>query len=74
MKLKELGYYFSEVEIDLIELNDNKINLAFTELGNKAKIKKINFIGNKVFKDSKLRNLIVCEEYKFWKIISGKNI
>ena len=73
LKLKELGYYFSEVEIDLIELNDNKINLAFNiELGNKAKIKKINFIGNKVFKDSKLRNLIVSEEYKFWKIISGK--
>ena len=73
LKLKELGYYFSKVEIDYIELNDNKINLAFNiELGNKAKIKKINFIGNKVFKDSKLRNLIVSEEYKFWKIISGK--
>ncbi len=41
-------------------------------LGNKAKIKKISFIGNKIFKDSKLRNIIISEEYKFWKFISGK--
>ena len=27
---------------------------------------------NKVFKDGKLRNVIISEEYKFWKIISGK--
>ena len=41
-------------------------------MGEKAKIKKISFLGDKVFKDNKLRNLIISEEYKFWKIISGK--
>ena len=71
--LRNLGYYFAEVEIDLIDLNDNKIELTFNiNLGEKAKIKKITFIGNKIFKDSKLKSLIVSEEYKFWKIISGK--
>ena len=71
--LKELGYYFSQVDISIIELDDNKVDLKFNvSLGKKAKIKKISFIGNKVFKDKKLKRLIVSEEYKFWKFISGK--
>ena len=41
-------------------------------LGKKSKIKKITFIGNKVFKDKKLRNIITSTEYKFWKFISGR--
>jgi outer membrane protein insertion porin family len=41
-------------------------------LGKKAKIKKITFIGEKIFKDKKLRSVILSEEYKFWKFISGK--
>ncbi|WP_440643869.1 outer membrane protein assembly factor BamA [Candidatus Pelagibacter sp. HIMB123] len=71
--LRDLGYYFAGVDIDLIDLDDNKIDLIFKiNLGEKAKIKKITFIGNKIFKDSKLKSLIASEEYKFWKIISGK--
>ena len=72
-QLKDIGYYFSKVEIEKVELDNNKIDLIFNiELGNKAKIKKISFVGNKIYKDSKLRNLIISEEYKFWKFISGK--
>jgi outer membrane protein insertion porin family len=71
--LKDLGYYFSTVEVLIEEMEDNKVNIYFNiDLGKKAKIKKISFIGNKKFKDSKLKNVIVSEEYKFWKIISGK--
>ena len=71
--LKNLGYYFSEVNISVIELEDNKIDLIYNvELGKKSKIKKITFIGDKVFKDRKLKRLITSEEYKFWKFISGK--
>ena len=29
-------------------------------------------MGNKIFKDRKLKSLLVSEEYKFWKFISGK--
>ena len=55
------------------DLDDNKINLNYDiEMGEKAKIKKISFIGDKIFKDKKLRGIIVSEEYKFWKFISGK--
>ena len=71
--LKEMGYYFSSVSIDLEELDNNKVDLVFNiTLGEKAKIKKLSFIGDKIFKDSKLRSIIISEEYKFWKFISGK--
>ena len=34
-------------------------------LGEKSLIKKIKFVGNKVFKDNKLRKVIISEEAKF---------
>ena len=71
--LKELGYFYSNIDVSIEELDDKKVNISFNiTLGNKAKIKKISFIGNKVFKDNKLKRLIVSEEYKFWKFISGR--
>ncbi len=72
-ELKNLGYFFSKIDISTIDLGDKKLNLIYKiELGNKAKIKKINFLGDKIFKDRRLRNIIISEEYKFWKFISGK--
>jgi outer membrane protein insertion porin family len=71
--LKSLGYYFSKVEPHLEFLDNNMINLEYKiDIGNKAKIRKISFLGNKIFKDKKLKNIIISEEYKFWKFISGK--
>ena len=71
--LKDLGYYFSKIDISIEELKDNKINLTYNiSLGEKAKIKKISFIGEKVFKDKKLKGVILSEEYKPWKFLSGK--
>ena len=71
--LKDVGYYFSKIEISLEELEDNKVNLTYKiSLGNKAKIQKISFIGDKIFKDKKLKGVILSEEYKSWKFLSGK--
>jgi outer membrane protein insertion porin family len=42
------------------------------KLAKKSKIRKITFLGNKIFKDNKLKSIILSEEYKFWKFISGK--
>ena len=71
--LKNQGYYFSQIISSTQSLGDNKINLIYKiDLGNKAKISKISFIGEKKFKDSTLKGIIISEEYKFWKIISGK--
>ena len=71
--LKNIGYYFSNVDVYVTELDDNKVDITYEiKLGNKAKIKRITFVGNKVFKNKKLKSLIASEEYKFWKLISGK--
>ena len=71
--LKDAGFYFAEIVSKIEFLDDNKVNLIYDiKLGEKSKIKKISFIGNKIFKDNKLRSIIVSEEYKFWKFISGR--
>ena len=71
--LKSLGYYFSKVEPHIETLDNNILNLEYKiDLGDKAKIGKISFLGNKIFKDKKLKSIIISEEYKFWKFISGK--
>ncbi len=72
-KLKTRGYYFADIDTSVEELSDNKVNLIFNiSIGKKAKIKKISFIGNKIYKDKKLKSIILSEEYKFWKFLSGK--
>ncbi len=71
--LKDFGYYFSDIQILIENLSDNKVNVTYQiDLGEKSKIRKITFLGNKIFKDKKLKSVILSEEFKFWKIISGK--
>ncbi len=71
--LKKNGYYFPNIQISIESIEDNKININYVfDLGEKSKIKKITFLGNKVFKDKKLKSIILTEEHKFWKIVSGK--
>ena len=71
--LRNLGYYFADIDTFITKLDDNKVKIKFiVNVGDKAKIKKISFIGDKVYKNNKLRSLIVSEEYKPWKFISGK--
>ncbi len=71
--LRANGYFFSEVSAKIKRNQNNTIDLIYNiNLGEKALIKNIKFIGNKVFKDSKLRKVIISEEAKFWKFISSK--
>ena len=71
--LKSKGYFFSDIDIQLENLSDNKINLLFNiDLKKKARIKKIVFIGNKSFKNKKLLDVIISEESRFWKFLSSR--
>ena len=71
--IKNLGYINASIDTSLTKLDDNLVIIDFDiQLGKKAKIKKITFIGNKIFKDRKLRRLIVSSEYKFWKFLTGR--
>ena len=72
-KLKPAGYYFSKIDPYVEILDDNMVSIDYRiNLGEKSRIGKISFIGDKIFKDNKLRGVLVSEEYKFWKFISGK--
>ena len=72
-ELKNLGYYYAKIEISKDIKENNSLDLIYNiNIGDKAKIRKITFTGDKIFKDSKLKSIIISEEYKFWKIISGK--
>ena len=70
--LKTNGYYFAKISSSK-NINEelNTVNLKINvELGEKAKIKKIVFLGEKIFKEKRLKEVIVSEEHKFWKFIS----
>ena len=69
--LKSYGYYFVKLETKYVENDNNTVDLIYNfDLGDIAKIKRIKFIGNKIFSDGTLRNVIVSEETKFWKFIT----
>ena len=71
--LRTNGYYFANVDSKYLKNDNNTIDLIFDiDLGERALIEKIKFIGNKVLKDRKLKEVIVSEEARFWKIISKK--
>ena len=73
--LQEVGFYFSKVELLKKQNNNNTIDLVFEiDLGKKAFINEIVFLGDKKFKKRKLLNVITSEENKFWKFISGKRL
>ena len=70
--LRNTGFYFAEVETIIEDNNNNSVNIIYNfNLGERAKISEIKFIGNKIFKNNKLRNLIVSEESRPWKFLTS---
>jgi outer membrane protein insertion porin family len=73
--IQSVGYYFPNVELLKKENDNNTIDLIFEiDLGEKAFINEIVFLGDKKFKKRKLLNVITSEEDKFWKFISSKRL
>mgnify|MGYP001972704009 CR=1 FL=1 len=71
--LRLAGFYLSDVKTSIKQNDNNTIDLIYNvNLGEKALIKNIKFIGDKKFKNRKLRQIIVSEENKFWKFLSSK--
>ena len=49
--MRELGFYFAEVDTYVEDLNDNKVDITYNiELGEKSRIKKISFLEIKYLK------------------------
>ncbi len=71
--LNRSGYYFAKVDAKIIENSNDTLDIIYNiETGEKALINNIKFTGDKIYKDRKLRSVIVSEENKFWKFISNK--
>ena len=70
-----LGYNFSKVEAKIKTNESDNLDLIIEiNRGGKTKISSINFVGNKVIKAKRLREIIASEENKFWKFISRNTI
>ena len=70
--IRATGFYFAELETKVIDNQNNSVDIIYYfTLGERAVIKKINFQGDKIFRDTKLRNVIKSEEGRFWKFISS---
>ena len=70
---KSLGYYSIKVDADKqkAETGEDTLNLIFNiNKGDRSKISKIYFIGDKKIKSKRLRDVITSEEAKFWKFLS----
>ena len=70
--IKSSGYYFAEVDTrSILNEDQNSIKLIYDiNLGERAEINQIQFLGDKKIKDRKLKNVITSEETKFWKFLS----
>ena len=69
-----IGYNSSEVEAKIKKIDNRSVELVIEiERGNKTKISKISFTGDKKIRDRRLRDIIVSEEHRFYKIISNNS-
>jgi outer membrane protein insertion porin family len=68
---RTLGFYFVKIDAKIEKLSRNKVNILYkVDKGDKAKIAKIYFLGDKKIRDKKLRDIITSQESRFWKFIS----
>jgi len=68
---RSLGFYFVKIDAEVTTLEKNKVNINYKiDKGEKAKIAKIYFLGDKKIREKKLRDVITSQEAQFWKIIS----
>jgi outer membrane protein insertion porin family len=69
------GRYAASVEPKLIELEQNRVNVVFEiNEGKATKVKSINFIGNKAFSDSQLRDIISTTPSGWFDFLKGTNV
>ncbi len=66
-----LGFNFLEVKSKVETFSKKRVNLYFEiEKGEKTKISKINFKGDRKLRDRRLRDIITSQETKFWKVLT----
>src|SRR6185369_4037797 len=65
------GRFAATVDPKVIKLDQNRVNLVFEiNEGDVTQVERIDFVGNKEFSDSNLRDQIVTKESAFYRILS----
>ncbi len=71
---KRQGFFSTFVEPKMIKVDESRVNVVFEIYeGKEARIKKINFINNKVFSDSTLSDVISSSEYRWYEFWGGND-
>ncbi len=66
-----LGFNFTEIKSKVETFPKKRVNVYFEiDKGQKTKISKINFKGDRKIRDRRLRDIITSQESKFWKILT----
>ncbi|MCT4575431.1 MAG: outer membrane protein assembly factor BamA [Alphaproteobacteria bacterium] len=66
------GYFGATINPKIIVLDDNRVNVVFEiNEGTRAKIRKINIIGNENYSDDLLKDKISTKESRWYKFLSG---
>jgi outer membrane protein insertion porin family len=69
------GRFAATVEPKIIDLDHNRVNMVFEiNEGAATKVKAINFIGNRAYSDSQLRDIITTSQSGLFDFIKGTNI
>ena len=65
------GRFAATVEPKIINLDQNRVNLVFEiNEGEVTEVRRIDFVGNKVFSDGDLRDEVITQEYAFYRFLS----
>lgn len=68
------GRFSSVVVPKVVQQDQNRVDLIFEiSEGPKSRVSKINFIGNKVFSDRKLRGEVATNEARWWKFLTSND-
>jgi len=66
------GYFAAVIEPKTINLPQNRVDLVFEiKEGQESGIRSISFIGNRIFSDNDLRDVILTTESKWWRIFTS---
>ncbi|MCH8347155.1 MAG: outer membrane protein assembly factor BamA [Proteobacteria bacterium] len=68
------GRFAAVVEPKVIQREQNRVDLVFEiSEGPRSRVSRINFIGNRVFSDKKLRGVIATNEARWWKFFASND-
>lgn len=68
------GRFAAIIEPKVVQREQNRVDLLFEiQEGPKTKVSQINFIGNKIYSDGDLRDVLATKQARWWKIFTSND-